>query len=644
MTATAVPRRPGAALLALACVVVALLSASLVRGEVLVGRDLLPYFYPRAELIGRELASLSVPRWNPYADHGTSWFGPRAVGVLYPGHLLFALLPLGRAMAAFVALHLLLAMEGTRRLVGLERPGAPAVAAALVYGAGGFMTSQYWALQYLTSAALLPWALLGGGLVARSRGAAGAALVALSTGGANLAIEPQGALAAGALALVLAATLARSGARTAAMAWVCAGLIAGACLAGPHLLPLLDEAPRTNRAVGNFQDARWGLAPLAHVADLVAPGLLGDRALQRGAYWGANLWGGDAPWCSLGVGALGLAAIATALTRPTTWTRGERFGGALVLVGLLLASSAVSNALHLRFSAKWLVLTALGLAWLTATGFHRWRVARPGRAVPICLTGLLIAATVTGATLQGLGGPAALGLEPGPVDAHAAADVAAWAALRATLMAAGALVLWRARRALGPRRFAALALGLLTLDLLGAHRPGLETTREPVFARPPLAGALLRRARPDGSPARFEGNSARVLEGRTVPAGAGLLPGEALDRALTRLMQANASYRFGVRSVFAFESIEERARAVLRQDERVQRLPLPARLAAMDSALLLMAVDDLAALLPREREGLPVVAMVTPDIALVENLACPDWAYCVTDAAPAASLPAAIDG
>lgn len=632
--------RARAGLLALACVAIALLSAALVGGEVLVGRDLLPQFYPRNEAFGRALRALTIPRWNPYCENGASWFGPRTGGVLYPGYALFALLPLARAMAAFVALHYLLAMEGARRLVGQERPGAPAFAAALVYGCGGFLTSQYWALPYLVSGALLPWALLGGLVAGRGRGALGAAGVALATGGMNLAGEPQGALAGAALAVALAAVTGR--ARGAA--WAGAGVFAGALLAAPQLLSLLDELPRTNRAMQQFGDLRWHLAPAAHAADLVAPGLLGELAIGRGAYWGGAAWGGELPWCGVGLGALGLAAAATALARPRAWTAGERFAVGLALLGLLLASSTVSDALRLRFPAKWLVLPALGLAWLAGAGVARWRAARPGLVAPVTLAAVAALAALAGGAVVALGGPAGLGLEPAPIDPAAAEAEVRRAAARAALVAVAGLALWAARARLGPRRFVALALGLLTLDLLTAYRPGVETTRQPVLARPPLAAALAARARPPGSPARYEANPARLLQGAALPALEGLTPRDVHDRFLGALLQANAPYRFGVRAAIAFEAVEERARAALRADPRTWRLPLPPRLATLDVALLLLRRADLEALTPAEREGLPVVAMVTPDIALVENLACPDWAYCVSDAAPAASLPAAIDG
>ena len=109
--------------LVVALAVILLLEPALFGERLVVGRDLLRQFYPRCQLLGEALAAGELPRWNPWSFHGAPWWGPRAGGVPYPGYLLFGWLPLGPAMAWFVAGHLALAYLGMRRLAAADCPG-----------------------------------------------------------------------------------------------------------------------------------------------------------------------------------------------------------------------------------------------------------------------------------------------------------------------------------------------------------------------------------------------------------------------------------------------------------------------------------------------------------------------------------------
>ena len=70
--------------------------------------DPLTYYYPHYMATGAMLAQGSLPIWNPYQLCGIPWLAALQSGVLYPPHLLYALLPTHLAMAASSLLHLLL--------------------------------------------------------------------------------------------------------------------------------------------------------------------------------------------------------------------------------------------------------------------------------------------------------------------------------------------------------------------------------------------------------------------------------------------------------------------------------------------------------------------------------------------------------
>ncbi len=620
---------------------VALVEPALLRGETVVGRDMLSYSYPHAAVVADGLASGVAPRWNPWSFHGTSLLGPRAGGVLYPGHLLFAACGLRVGMALFVALHLLLGVEGMRRFLRPDASREAAFAGGLAYGLGGYVLSMYWG-AFLISAALLPWAAQGGALLATPRARRGLALAAAAVGLCLLAGEPQGALAA---AGVLGATaLARSGGRRARAAALAAVAIAlGGAAGAVQVVSILHELPRTNRGLPGGAEAtsayRYAFSAPGALLDLVARGLLGDWALERRAYWGASLWQGEPPWSRLGVGALGLGAIlAAAASRARGRLRRE--GAAWLAVGAGLAWLAAGEAVQLRFPAKWLGLSAFGVALLVGFGFDRqFAEGREGSVRRIA--GWSLGALALGACALALVATAAAPAAEawfaarGPqVDGAAARGAALTVLWRTGVCAgAGALLVLLARP--GRRATAVAALALLAGELLFAGRAELDTTAAPLLAPPPLAERLhALPGSPPGSPPRLESLSA--LQDRRFRFGPG---GRALEEA--RTLFPNAGYLHRVRMIEALDTVRPAAFHLLMEDPRFARLPVPHRGALLDAALFLVPRVDLP-LLRRLGPDLVPLGPASEHTVLVRNRRCPPWAFLSSRVRAVASIEEAL--
>lgn len=617
--------RPVLRLIALLALPVAVFLTPLLLGEVLVGRDLLAYFYPRLEVLGEALGRGELPRWNPLSGHGASWFGPRGAGVLYPGNLLFAVFSSRVAMTLFMLGHVLIAVLGARRLAQVSGCSARAAdATGIAYGLGGFVMSQIPIPLYLVSGALLPWAAVAGLTVGAAPKRA-AATLGLAIGLTLLTVEPQGALLMALLALALA-SLGGDGRRR-RWVWVALGVALGAAAAGPQLLSILDEAPRTDRGL-TLVDQRWGLAGRGLALQLLAPGSLGEFRIGAGATWGVALWDGRTPWCGITIGGVGLAACLAALAdRSPKDAQARWIATALIVGGLLLAGFKPGAPLGLRFSAKWLVLTALGAAWAVGLGFSRWERGEGRGFLPRTLAALAVFAgagllfvVVGGAELQ----QTLADLAPGRVDGAAASEALREAFVRALALALLGLAVWR--RALPWRRTQVLLFGLLALELSLAAHASLSATDAPVLTRPPLVDVLAK------EPAQFEALPLRyAARPQELLTQGWLQPSERFDRAETRdlflhaLLQNGACYRYGIRDVRPFESVHARAVGELERDPAFKALPRPLQLALFDAQVAPVTRDEVRA----SRGALTPVIGINETIGVARNQVCPPWAYLV---------------
>ena len=105
--------------------------------------DLLSMWLPRWSYLGREIANLSLPAWNPYEMMGYRFASDPQGGWLYaPPMLLFATLSPGVAMRAMVILHPLLAGLGLFAFLRVERIGRLAATLAGMSIAAMMTTSE----------------------------------------------------------------------------------------------------------------------------------------------------------------------------------------------------------------------------------------------------------------------------------------------------------------------------------------------------------------------------------------------------------------------------------------------------------------------------------------------------------------------
>jgi hypothetical protein len=105
--------------------------------------DLLSFWLPRWSYLGREIADLSLPAWNPYEMLGYRFAADPQGGWLYASPMLFfSVLSPGVAMRAMLVLHPLLAGVGLYAFLRVERLGRLAATLASVSLAAMMSTSE----------------------------------------------------------------------------------------------------------------------------------------------------------------------------------------------------------------------------------------------------------------------------------------------------------------------------------------------------------------------------------------------------------------------------------------------------------------------------------------------------------------------
>lgn len=297
--------------------------------------DFWQQFYVFRNFAYEALRAGQLPLWMPCIFAGYPYQADPQSALFYPATWLsfgFGALLGGAQLSrdAFqleALLHVLLAACGMYAFLrGEVRGRAAALAGALVFGFGGYLTG-YPPLQLaiLESAAWLPVSLLFlRRTLARGR-RRDVALLALTWGIVILAGHPQTAmlvfyagLAYAAWHLVFPGVRVAAGGRVRAAARIVLALALAAALAAVQLVPTLEYVGLSTRAAITYEQAATGF-PLQDVLQFVVPGLVSE-------------------WQPLYAGLLPLALAAYALL---AWRRGEGAGlwfwAALGLGGLILA-------------------------------------------------------------------------------------------------------------------------------------------------------------------------------------------------------------------------------------------------------------------------------------------------------------------
>jgi hypothetical protein len=148
-------------LLGLGCALALVLSCFhtvLFRGHQFAYRDAGHFYYPLYRLVQQEWAAGRWPLWNSWQNGGTPLLGMPMAAVLYPGKLIYALLPYAQAARVYVIAHTIVALLGMLALGRtLRLSGIGSSLAALSFAFGTPVLSLHSNVIYLVGAAWIPW-------------------------------------------------------------------------------------------------------------------------------------------------------------------------------------------------------------------------------------------------------------------------------------------------------------------------------------------------------------------------------------------------------------------------------------------------------------------------------------------------------
>jgi hypothetical protein len=125
-------------------------------------RDSAHYYYPLYQRVQQEWEAGRWPLWAPEINGGSPLLADPTAAVLYPGKLVFAVLPYSWALRAYVVAHVILAyatMRAAARNWGISPVGSALAAQAYAFGAP--ILFQYSNVVFLVGAAWAPLAFRG---------------------------------------------------------------------------------------------------------------------------------------------------------------------------------------------------------------------------------------------------------------------------------------------------------------------------------------------------------------------------------------------------------------------------------------------------------------------------------------------------
>lgn len=543
-------------------------------GQSFFGRDLAPFFYPMKHYLADAVRAGRFPLWNPLVAGGEPFFASLQPGVLYPGSLLLYVLPFPHSVDWLIIVHFVFAGAGWVLLLRrLGRSPSAAAFGALAFVLGGFFMSLGNFVNNLQTMAWAPWLWLAWNRYRSDPGPRRLVVFAGACVAAFLGGEPQ--LLALTLALVFTAGLLDPvaegvGRGRQATAFTAAGVLA-LLVAGVQLVPFVEFIGHSVRTMpldldfsaGRSQEA----ASLLHL--LVPPALgAGEFGFTTRTYAATEV-----PWLlSLYPGVVVAAFVAVgfrAAARRERW-----FWGGLAVLGLVLAlgvHTPVYRALFavvpplraFRYPEKFFLLPAMGIPFLAAAGFDRWkgRFDEPGR-----LAKGLLAVAAGYALLAAL-----LFVRPGAVgalcpggghelllcgDAAGAGGLYAAISLRLALLAGGAagVVLVVRRGRLPVASGAWILVALVAFDLVAAHRAVNPSVESDVYTTTPWTAAVLGGAIDRGEEYRFRGSPVSAGMGERVRVtGAMEMSNMYLD---LQALGPNAGELFGIRQQDGLQGVE----------------------------------------------------------------------------------------
>lgn len=335
-------------------------------------RDFGYFGYPLAHYHRESFWRGEIPLWNPLSNCGLPFLAQWNTLTLYPGSLIYLLLPLPWSLSAFCLLHLFWAGMAmywlAHRWTGHR---FAACVAGLAYAFNGLSLN---CLMWPNNVAGLAWMPLVVLFVERGWSEGGRMIFPGALVGAMqmLSGAPEIILFTWAfLGLLAFGTMLRGRAAFPHLLWrfpLVVLLVVGLCAA--QLLPFLDLLKHSQRSE-NFANAEWSMPP-AGWANFIVPlfQMFQNRQgifFQHGQFWTSSYY--------LGLGALAVAVFAL-------WRVRERrvwFLGAVMVASLTLAlgdyghlytwlRAALPQFGFIRFPIKFIVLAAFATPLLAAFG------------------------------------------------------------------------------------------------------------------------------------------------------------------------------------------------------------------------------------------------------------------------------------
>lgn len=146
-----------------ACIVLFIFRAALFppNGKMLFAPDILRYHYYFKPFLFQEIKAGTIPLWNPFIMSGIPYLEHPQVTSWYPPIVLFGVLPLERAFAVYLALHIFIAMSAMfllcRKWLGI----IPSWTAGIMYGLSGYFVGRIYAghIDIIAASAWLPLVL-----------------------------------------------------------------------------------------------------------------------------------------------------------------------------------------------------------------------------------------------------------------------------------------------------------------------------------------------------------------------------------------------------------------------------------------------------------------------------------------------------
>jgi hypothetical protein len=225
--------------------------------------DFRSYYLPNAEYAGERLAAGELPLWNPHQALGGPFLAALQVGILYPPNWLHALLPAPTVFVLLAFLHVALAGLAAGLLASAFGAGvAGSAVSGLVYASSYQLVSSVYTPPLLYTAAWAPLLILAVDRIIATPSAPRVTLLALAVAMMLLAGWPYTfAMTSLGAALYGAALLVAKAVRSRRLPWpaiaaLLLGVLAGAMLAAPQLLPTRDLVARSCRALGSVVEGQ----------------------------------------------------------------------------------------------------------------------------------------------------------------------------------------------------------------------------------------------------------------------------------------------------------------------------------------------------------------------------------------------------